>query len=430
LSSLGSNQSLKETLALRLDHTTFPNRGTYLAMKAYLHHLQEDYSEALKSLQEAEEVLQEDHPTNISRQVLVTYGNFAWIYYLLTNYEKVEHYLEKIHKICQALSSPEPYSVAIPEIQAQKGWSLLTWGFRNGPEAIKCFQLALRGDESNREFQAGLAYSVYAFCCLNLEEDMKETQTFLEEVLVRQPQNAEAKVFLANVIWIKNQRGVKEELERAKSLVEDVVQNSLNPEVLRNAAKVCVSLPLSLSQAISVLKKAIALSPSYHLLYYDLGLCYKKQMKKASPGKREELVAAAIESFKQSLEKDPASVFSQLELAKLYGEKSLAYVEEIYQNLMEDLPKLSQRCQQAIYLHWGDFLLHKKGKKEEALEMYTKGLQISGGHGKERWLLRGRLLSLAKLFQEESQGDQAKAIREMVGSLYGDESGRVLQGGK
>ncbi|XP_008118341.2 interferon-induced protein with tetratricopeptide repeats 5 [Anolis carolinensis] len=384
-------EHILQTLLLHLEHTSFPNQGTYLAMKAYLHHLLGDTREALKSLRKAEKVLLKDHPTNFSRQVLVTYGNFAWIYYHLANYEKVERYLEKIHKICQALSSPEPYSVAIPEIQAQKGWSLLTWGFRNGPEAKKCFQLALRGDEFNGEFQAGLAYSAFASWCHTWNPKLnKEAQRLLEEVLVHQPQNAEAKVYLAKVIQRNNR-------QRAESLVEDVVQNSLNPEVLRNAAKMCVSLPLSLSQAISVLKKAIALNPSYHLLYYDLGVCYSKEMKKASPGKREELVAAAIESFKQSLEKDPASVFSQLELAKLYGEKSLACEEEIYQNLMEDLPKLSQRCRQAIYLHWGDFLLHKKGKKEEALEMYTKGLQISGGHCNERSLLESRLRSLTKL---------------------------------
>nr|XP_060635658.1 interferon-induced protein with tetratricopeptide repeats 5-like [Anolis sagrei ordinatus] len=398
-----------QTLRLRLEHTSFPNRGAYLALKAYLHHLQADNSEALESLQEAEEALREDHPTNFSRQALVTYGNFAWIYYHLTNYEKVELYLEKIHETCQALSSPEPYSVAIPEIHAQKGWSLLAWGFRNGLEAQECFQLALRGDGSNGEYQAGLAYSAYALWCHTMNAELnKEAQRLLEEVLDHQPQNAEAKVYLANVIKRKDRA-------RAESLVEDVAQNSLNPEVLRNAAKICVHLPLSLSQAIAVLKKAIALSPNFHLLYYDLGVCYKNQMKKASREEKEELVAAAIENFKQALEKDPFSVFSQLELAKLYGEKSLADEEEIYQNLMEDLPNHSQRCQQAIYLHWGDFLLHKKRNKEGALEMYTKGFQISGGHGKEQAQLKSRLLNLATLFQEESETLQANRIHEMVG---------------
>ncbi|XP_060635658.2 interferon-induced protein with tetratricopeptide repeats 5-like [Anolis sagrei] len=398
-----------QTLRLRLEHTSFPNRGAYLALKAYLHHLQEDNNEALESLQEAEEALRKDHPTNFSRQALVTYGNFAWIYYHLTNYEKVELYLEKIHETCQALSSPEPYSVAIPEIHAQKGWSLLAWGFRNGQEAKMCFLLALRGDGSNGEYQAGLAYSAFALWCHTMNEEFnEEAQRVLEEVLVHQPQNAEAKVYLANVIMRKDRA-------RVKSLVEDVAQNSLNPEVLRNAAKVWGYLSLPLSWAIAVLEKAIALGPSYHLLYYDLGVCYTKQMKEASQEEREELVAKATKIFKQALEKDPFSVFSQLELAKLYGEKSLADEEEIYQNLMEDLPNLSQRCQQAIYLHWGDFLLHKKRNKEGALEMYTKGFQISGGHGKEQSLLKGRLLSLAKLFQKESETGQANRIYEMVG---------------
>ncbi|KAH0617218.1 hypothetical protein JD844_029067 [Phrynosoma platyrhinos] len=366
-------------------------------MKAYLHQFQGDYHEALGSLQRAEEVLKQDHPTNFSRQVLVVYGNYAWIYYHLTNYEKVELYLGRINEICQVLSSPEPYSVEIPEIQAQKGWSLLAVGFRNGPEATECFRMALRKDESNAEYKAGLAFSVFASWthCWN-QGLQEEAQRRMEEIIFSHPQNYEAKVHLASLLK-------RNDKERINSLVDDVVQNSLNPEVLRNAAKVYVYKLQSLSQAISVLKQAIALNPSYHLVHYDLGVLYKMQLEKALPEEKEELAAAATESFTRSLETDPPSVFSRLELAKMYGEKSLAYEEEVYENLLEDLPNLSQRCQQAIYLHWGDFLLHKKGEKLEALEMYRAGLRISGGHGRERGLLKAHLTSLEGMLEKDSR---------------------------
>ncbi|CAM4511815.1 unnamed protein product [Lepidochelys kempii] len=65
-------------------------------MQAYLCHLQGQYEDALQSLREAEEILQRDHPDNFPRQVLVIYGNYAWIYYHLAHYDLVEFYLDKV----------------------------------------------------------------------------------------------------------------------------------------------------------------------------------------------------------------------------------------------------------------------------------------------------------------------------------------------
>ncbi|XP_042324916.1 interferon-induced protein with tetratricopeptide repeats 5-like isoform X2 [Sceloporus undulatus] len=402
-------QHTLKKLDLHLEHTFYHNRGTYLAMKAYLHHLRGDYHEALGSLQRAEEVLKQDHPTNFSCQALVIYGNYAWIYYHLTNYEEVELYLGRIREICQALASPEPYSVEIPGVQAQKGWSLLASGFRNGPEATECFRMALRKDESNKEYKAGLAFSIFASWTHSPRHLQHEAQGLLEEVCHHQPQNYEAKVYLSRVLERTDQ-------EQSNRLVEEVIENSLNPEVLRNASK--VYRPQSLPQAIDILKKAIALDPNYHLLHYDLGVYYMELMERGSPGDREETIALAIESFKRSLETDPESVFSQLKLAKMYGERSLeVYEEEIHQNLLEDMLKLSKRCQQALYLHRGDFLLHRKGERQGALEMYQACYQVHGDHPLERSQLVESLKVLARRFRENMEMDHAEVVYSLLRRL-------------
>ncbi|XP_061438628.1 interferon-induced protein with tetratricopeptide repeats 5-like [Rhineura floridana] len=407
-------------LALQAEHTPHRNHATFIAMKAYLQHLQGDYREALGSLREAEEVLKRDHLANFSRQALVTYGNYAWVYYHLANFDMVELYLGRIRETCRSLASSETYSVLTPEIHAQKGWSLLAVGFRNGEEAQECFRMALQGDESNEEFKAGLATSVYACWTHSFSYDLcKEAQRLLEEVVLSQPQNYEAKAYLVNVLLTTSTGW------RANSLMEDVVQNSLNPEVLRNVARLKKpnSFPKQIPRAISILKQAVALDPGYHLLHYDLGHCYKNEMERASPEKREEMLAAATESFQQAVETDPPFIFPRLELAKLYREKSPAYEEEMYLTLMEGLPGVSKRCQQAIYLHWGDFLLHKKGLKHQALEMYQAGFGIVDGHINEKRQLKARLVDLAKMFQEDSEMHQAESIYHIVGFPYAQRSG-------
>ncbi|XP_039354161.1 interferon-induced protein with tetratricopeptide repeats 5-like [Mauremys reevesii] len=394
-----------QTLALRIAHTHYQNQATLLAMQAYLCHLQGQYEDALQSLREAEEILQRDHPDNFPRQVLVIYGNYAWIYYHLAHYDLVELYLEKVRKICSSLKSRSPYAAQIPEIHAQKGWSLLAAGFRNGGEATKCFQMALREDEANGEFLAGLAIAVFAAWTHSHKPVFWEAaKKKLGAIVHEQQQNYEAKVYLAKILK-------RTDRQQAEALLEDVVQNSLDPEVLRYAAK--FFLPEFLEKAVSILERAIALNPNYHLLHYDLGVCYKKQLEEAKSGRREEIVAAAIEAFKKAVQKDPVSVFSKLALAEMYGENTPHYQEEIYLNLVSEMPSLSKKCQQAVSLHWGDFLFYKQKSPWEAAQMYRAGFAIPDNY-LERQQLKKRLEEVAGEFQQSSQTTEAEDIHDFI----------------
>ncbi|XP_044852659.1 interferon-induced protein with tetratricopeptide repeats 2-like [Mauremys mutica] len=396
---------LLQTLALRIAHTQYQNQATLLAMQAYLCHLQGQYEDALQSLREAEEILQRDHPDNFPRQVLVIYGNYAWIYYHLAHYDLVELYLDKVRKICSSLNSLSPYAAQIPEIHAQKGWSLLAAGFRNGREATKCFQMALREDEANGEFLAGSAIAAFASWIHSYNSvSWNEAREKLGAIIHEQQQNYEAKVYLAKILK-------RTDRQQAEALLEDVVQNSLDPEVLRNAAM--FFLPEFLEKAVSILERAISLNPNYHLLHYDLGVCYKKQLEEAKSGRREEILAAAIEAFKKAVQKDPVSVFSKLALAEMYGESTPHYQEEIYLNLMSEMPSLSKKCQQAVYLHWGDFLFYKQKSLWEAAQMYKAGFAIPDKY-LERQQLKKRLEEVAGEFQQSSQTTEAEDIHDFI----------------
>ncbi|XP_029142858.1 interferon-induced protein with tetratricopeptide repeats 5-like [Protobothrops mucrosquamatus] len=394
------------TLSLRLEHGPSHNRGTYLALKAYLRHLEGSPKEALDILKEAKEVLRKEPQETFSRQVLLIYGNYAWICYHLIDYERVDLYLGQIRQICRDLSSPEPYSAPIPEVYAQKGWSLLAMGFRNGQLARQCFQTALELQEPNAELEEGLAFSTFASWTHCYDDKLQEEgQKLLEGLIRSQPENYEAKIYLAQILHWKDH-------ERARHLADDVVQNSLNPELLRIAAKVIKTH--STSQAISTLKKAMALHSDYYLLQYDLGIYYLDLLERGFEGNRAEIVEDAIECLKRSLEAEPGSVFSRLKLAKLYGEKRPLYEEEVYLGLMEELPTASKRCQQSFYLHWGDFLLHKKGQRQAALRAYRACLEVPGDHPLEQKLLEQRLKELARAFRSEGDREQESTVQGLL----------------
>ncbi|XP_058046528.1 interferon-induced protein with tetratricopeptide repeats 5-like [Ahaetulla prasina] len=403
------------TLTVRLEHDPLYKRGTYLALKAYLRHLEGSPKGALAILQEAKEVLKNEPPETFSRQVLLVYGNYAWIYYHLTDYDKVDLYLAQIRQICRDLSSPEPYSAVIPEVYAQKGWSLLAMGFRNGQLAKECFQKALALQGPSVELQEGLAFSAFASWTHCYDEKLqKESQKLLEGLICSHPENYEAKVYLAQILRKKDD-------ERAWHLAEDVVQNSLNPELLRIATK--VYKVHSLSQGISTLKKAIGLCGDYYLLHYDLGISYMDLLDRGTKGKRAEIVEDAIGCFRRSLEGNPESTFSQLKLAKLYGERCQLYEEEVYLGIMEDLPTASKRCQQSFYLHWGDFLLRKKGQRQAALRAYKACLEVPGDHPLEQKQLWLRLKELARVFRSEGDTEQESAAQILLSKLAAKREG-------
>ncbi|KAM7177642.1 interferon-induced protein with tetratricopeptide repeats 1-like [Macrochelys suwanniensis] len=394
-----------QTLALRIAHTHYQNQATLRAMQAYLCHLQGQYEDALQSLREAEGILERDHPDNFPRQVLVIYGNFAWIYYHLAHYDLVELYLDKVEKICSSLNSCSPYAAQIPEIHAQKGWSLLAAGFRNGEEAKECFQMALREDKANGEFLAGSAIAAYAsWTHSHNSVSWNEAREKLGTIIPEQQKNYEAKVYFAKILK-------ESDRQQAEALLEDVVQNSQDPEVLRHAAK--FFQPEFLEKTISILERAILLNSNYHLLHYNLGYCYKIQFCGDKSSRREEILAAATEAFKKAVRKYPAYVFAKLALAEMYGENTPHYQEEIYLNLMSEMPSLSKRCQQAVYLHWGNFLFYKKNSVWEAVQMYKAGFAIPGDY-LERQQLKKKLEKVAERFQQSSQTTEAEAIHDFI----------------
>ncbi|XP_026550152.1 interferon-induced protein with tetratricopeptide repeats 1-like, partial [Notechis scutatus] len=228
------------------------------------------------------------------------------------------------------------------------------------------------------------------------------------------PENYEAKVYLAEILHRKDN-------ERARHLANDVVQNSLNPELLRIAAK--VHKFHFLSEAISTLKKAISLCGDYYLLYYDLGICYMDLLDRGFKGNREEIVEEAIGCMKRALEANPESMFSQLKLAKLYGERCQLYEEEVYLGVMEALPTASKRCQQSFYIHWGDFLIRKKGQRQAALRAYEACLEVPGDHPLERKQLEQRLKELARVFHFEGETEQERVVRRLLHEMEAKHQG-------
>ncbi|XP_036192565.1 interferon-induced protein with tetratricopeptide repeats 1-like [Myotis myotis] len=128
---------------------------------AYVKHLNGQNKEALESLKEAEDLMQREHAGQSEAMKLVTWGNYAWLYYHMGRLADTQIYLDKVENTCKKFAGPSCYTMECPEMDCEEGWALLKCGGKNYERAKACFEKALEVDPENPQFSTGYAIAVY-----------------------------------------------------------------------------------------------------------------------------------------------------------------------------------------------------------------------------------------------------------------------------
>ncbi|XP_003473600.1 interferon-induced protein with tetratricopeptide repeats 3 [Cavia porcellus] len=240
-------------------------KATMYNLLAYLKHLQGQNDAALECLQQAEELIQQEHPGQAEIQSMVTWGNYAWIYYYMDQLEKAQTYVDKVKQVCVKFSNP--YSIECPELDSEEGWTQLKCG-RNERAKI-CFAKALEEKPDNPEFSSGLAIAVYQL-------DAKPWKQFpdraLRQAIELSPENQYLKVLLA----LKLQK-TNEEAE-AEQLIEEALEKApQKADVLQTAGKFYRKKG-NLDKAIELFLRALDSTPNNSYLYFHIICCYRDKI--------------------------------------------------------------------------------------------------------------------------------------------------------
>ncbi|XP_073537011.1 interferon-induced protein with tetratricopeptide repeats 5-like [Phyllobates terribilis] len=159
--SLLGHDTDPEELEVRLyDQLTFlvtKNKHMVYNLLAYVIHLKGDTAKAIATLEKAEQIIKENNPDRADQKYLVTYGNYAWVYFHMQQYEDALKYMEKAEKIYKELRC----SKVIAEIYGEKGWSLLKFSRKYYEKAKQCFEKALELDPEDPEWNTGYATVIY-----------------------------------------------------------------------------------------------------------------------------------------------------------------------------------------------------------------------------------------------------------------------------
>ncbi|NWH90217.1 IFIT5 protein, partial [Aegithalos caudatus] len=368
-------EALEETI---LDHIKFVadcNIKDYNIL-SYVCHLKNSNEEALRNLRKAEEAIQKHHPGEIDRRSLVTWGNYAWIYYHMQRYEEAQSYVSKVENSCKKLSSGK---IQLPEIYAEKGWALLRFGRNYFERARNCFENALKSEPNNPDFNAGYAVSMYRLedCAEKYGGQRTPCLDALKRAVELNPKDTTILALLALRLQRFN-RG-----NEGERYIEEGLQKTPDfPVFLRHAANFYRKKG-EVDKAVEILKKALALTPNSVVLHHQLGLCYKVkivQLKKRryTPQEAvENLIQLAIFHLKTVIEKKPVFFSAYSDLGNIYAlGKRYEEAEEIFQEVLQrnDLPYDDK---QEIYFNYGNFQHFHKKSESKAINYYIEGLKIA-----------------------------------------------------
>ncbi|XP_044610506.2 interferon-induced protein with tetratricopeptide repeats 1B-like isoform X1 [Equus asinus] len=349
---------------------------------AYVKHLKGQNEEALKSLREAEDLIQEEHGDQSGMRSLVTWGNYAWLYYHMGRLAEAQTYLDKVENTCKKFANLSSYRIDCPQMDCEEGWALLKCGGKNYKRAKACFEKALEVDPENPEFSTGYAIATYRLDGFTGATQMSKAFCLntLKQAIRLNPKDAYIKALLALKL-----QDVGQEAEGEKYIEEALTNTSSQTYVLRYAAKF-YRRKGSLDKAFQLLQEALKATPSSAFVHHQIGLCYRGQMiqiKKAANCKprgqdRENvnrLVGLAIDEFQKTLTLRPTFELAYVSLANMYAEIGhYRKAEDTFQKAL--YMKIIDDCLlQEIHYQYGRFQEFHLKSEDKAIIHYLKGLK-------------------------------------------------------
>eukprot|EP00061_Rhincodon_typus_P010832 g35413.t1 len=309
---------------------------------AFINCLQGNCEEAIQNLKEAEKILKEKHEDEFEKRIIVTYGNYAWVYYHMDRLEEARSYLDKLETVCKLFPEASRFTAMISEVYGEKGWSLLRSTRKYYEEAKECFKKALEEDPDNTEWNVGYATVLSRLEVFSETTGPGESVKQFRRVLELDPDDSVSMVLLALKLQELNQK------EEAFTLVERALQKS--PDllyVLRYAAKF-LRKEGDLERSLELLKRGLKIAPDSAFLHHQVGLCYKtklmpliknphlKKHRSLSSQQITELINHCKYHFEKASENRPLTfVIAKLDYALVCSlNKEYLKVEEIFSNLL------------------------------------------------------------------------------------------------
>ncbi|KAM9617636.1 interferon-induced protein with tetratricopeptide repeats 3-like isoform 2-T2 [Trichechus inunguis] len=366
---------LEDRVGNQIEFLNTEFKATMYNLLAYIKHLDGQNETALECLQQAEELIQREHADQAEIRSLVTWGNYAWVYYHMGKFSEAQDYVDKVKQTCEKFSNP--YSIECPELDGEEGWTRLKCGGKHNERAKVCFEKALEEKPNNPEFSSGLAIAMY---CLDEKPQTQSPVDTLKQAIELSPDSQYLKVLLALKLQKMNREA------EGEPLVEEALEKAPSQtDVLRSAAKFYKTKG-DLDKAIELFLRALESMPNNGYLYHQIGCCYRKKIMQmqnteeyVANGNREkieELRECAVDYLKKALEKELNYPLAYAELAELLAQRGqYREAEECYQRAFSK--ELTDTERQQLHQCYGNFQEYHMKSEDTGVQHDLEGLQIS-----------------------------------------------------
>ncbi|XP_069609592.1 interferon-induced protein with tetratricopeptide repeats 5-like [Ranitomeya imitator] len=400
---------------------------------AYAMHLKKDYTKAITTLEIAEEIIKGNNPDGTSEKYLVTYGNYAWVYYYMKQYENSQKYVDKVEQIYKELEGSQD----IVEIYGEKGWSLLKFCGQYYEEAKQCFQKALELDPEDPEWNSGYATVVYRLEGFNgrrcAASECKSLE-LLKNAVEKNPNDPVVKALLA--LKLQDLKRTDE----GKRYIEEALEQAPNyPYLLRYVANF-YRRAVMIDEALRVLKTAVDLTPTSGFLHHQIGLCYRKKYflrknqvlgngknynKRVISEELNGLIQNALLYFEKTLECKKTYVYAHVDLANMYREaQEYLKAEETFKTVLAFTNLVDEEKQQ-IYENYGYFKEFCLRSESEAIEYYKKSLQITVPSREREWSEQGLRRISSKKIKNNIRDAKGYALLGFVHKTNGERNDAI-----
>ncbi|XP_072559827.1 interferon-induced protein with tetratricopeptide repeats 5-like [Paramormyrops kingsleyae] len=352
--------------------------------------------------------------------LIVTYGNFAWLYYHLDDHVKSMHYLEKVEDIKQRFPTQSPTAFHA-EVYGEMGWTFLMYSWKYIETAKECFEKAMKEHPDNPDWNCGYATALYRVeYGSNTTEDSPAGKQ-LRRALELSPGDP----YIMALLGLK--LADHDRLTEAEELIERALMISDKPHIIRYVAKF-FRKHRSMTKPINLLKRALEKTPNSAFLHHQIAVCYKNKRfnlcrNRGQNINREEvehLLLLAIHHCEKAIDMRPSFIIAMIDLAVLHAEKgNLTKAEELFQEAFQ-VARAKNLNLQDVHKSYGNFQLYHKRSESLAIEHYMEGCQIQkDSKVGEKCVQRLEMIAKRRTDRNPSDGE-AFGILGYVNQLRGD----------
>lgn len=335
---------------------------------AYIYHLRGYDNKARECLEKAKEE-QNDASYNV-----VTYGNLAWLHYLMADQTMAKEYLEKLAQISGAFLTPA--EELLHEVLGEKAWSFLHFSKKHYIKAKESFYEALQKEPEDKEWNTGYAFALFHLEGLEIREDKRipfeesPAVSQLKRALKLDPDNAMIHVFLGLKCY-KNKRNA-EAWEHMKQAL-DMAPYDLS--VVLSVAKF-MKKEQCYDMALGVLKKMLEKAPDSSRLHHEIANNYRWKAMQLRDAHNPKLISLCIHHLEEGARLNPDFIYPQIELGVRYAEVgNYAKAKQKFQELFAR-PDLKAANLQAWHRMYGDFNMYHLGSEATAVKHYKEGMAM------------------------------------------------------